>query len=151
MHNLFNSRTREDDNPSNSDDSEEESDESEESESSEDSPAPGPLPDHVNISRRSIRRVNTDITNFTQDSYEQFEKPKILPKSYGSDGHFLPSRIERSIRDINEGDEYISVDSDLFKRRDSRRTNLAPMMSDDVSWIYTSGQSYGRQTGANEI
>ena len=51
----------------------------------------------------------TEITNFSQDSYEKYEKPDGVPTAFGGKGMFRPNSRERHIKYIPDEDEYRSV------------------------------------------
>lgn len=88
---------------------EEDDDEDEdEDESSDESTDPGPPPQDVQLGAMSIAG-RSQITNFTQDSYEQFEKPSFVPAAFGGNGFFRPSSRQRSIRALPTQDEYTTI------------------------------------------
>ena len=66
----------------------------------------------------------TELTNFSQDSYEKYEKPDGIPAAFGGKGMFRPTSRERHIDYIPEEDEYRSVGKVMSVRglRTQRKT-----------------------------
>ncbi len=87
---------------------EDDNEDEDEDESSDESTDPGPPPQDVQVGAMSIAGRSL-ITNFTQDSYEQFEKPSIVPAAFGGNGFFRPSSRQRSIRALPTQDEYTTI------------------------------------------
>jgi len=127
------------------------------SSSSETLPTP---PQSVKIrSNRSVARsiARTEITNFTQDSWEKWEKGQNYPVAFGGNGLFNFSRPnsrqsrQRSAQGIPIGDEYTTVGRVLSIRAERpRRREMEedarddyPQNRDDVS-VHSGRQRHSR-------
>ena len=99
----------------------------------------GTPPNSVRVGGQ-LEPAHTDITNFTQDSYEQFERPKSRSKIK------RPSNLQERITSLPPEEEYLSVGKIMSKRsmhRIQQTSRPPPMMEsrDDYESEQTSAYS----------
>ena len=119
--------------------------ESEESQAKELTP-----PSSVDVGRGDMSVVQTEITNFSQDSFEKYEKKSMIPVAFGGRGFFRPSSRQISSPATPEKDEYTTIGNVMsFKkgrskvgRKTTRNKSVRESRGDDNSTATDGSEDY---------